>query len=474
MQKSTAAIFVALACSQFYPAIADRGAGLGYDPFVADQFPSPRLGDTVPTAPEMRTLWARNLAFDATIYGQSAVLIYRQAFDQAMDPNSGSHVGFNRFLHGRTLAGPDYAPFKTPNADTLYSNAYLDLRQGPVMLDVPNTNGRYYTANFLDPFGNATNISARTHGMKGGKFLIAPSDWHGDVPAGRTVFRVAASMMWILLRVLATDGQDMKQANALQDQFVLKAYSPVTSNSRYPDGRDTSAAGFFRILDFVLRESGYPAQEAGLVHRFEGLGIAGRRPLDNALADQATRKGMEQGYLEALDLINSSIVQNGRRVGTWSEPVDVGRYGQNYLYRAAVNTLGTGGNVIDENYPFTTFSDANGQKLLGSHGPYELHFPSPPPARFFWSVTVYDAATRTLFNHPARKYLVSDRTKGLVRRRDGSITICFENGNKISNPSPNSIPVPDGEFYVAIRAQGPLPDLLERRWTPPAIRRVKP
>ncbi|MDP3673806.1 MAG: DUF1254 domain-containing protein [Novosphingobium sp.] len=453
----------------FAQAVSGKPGTPSYDPELADQFPHPRLDDTVPADPAMRTLWARNLAFDATIYGQPAVLIYRQAYDQAIAPGGTGFVGFNRFAHGRSPAGPGYAPFKTPNADTLYSNAYLDLRGGPVLFNVPATAARYYTANFLDYFGNATNISARTHGMNGGRYLIATTDWRGEVPKDRTLFRVASPAMWILLRVLVSDASDAKVANALQDRFVLTP-TGTPSPRTWPDGHDRSAIGFFRILDFVLREAGQPVKEEALVYRYKGIGIAGPRSFDEIIQDEASRVGIERGHAEALALIDSSIVQNGRRVGTWSEPLDVGRPGYNYLYRAAVNTLGTGGNVTDENYPFTTFVDADGGRLTGADGPYELRLASPPPARYFWSVTVYDAKTRELFPNAAGKYLVNDRTRGLVRGPSGSVTVRFETGAMAGHIDANTIPVPDGPFYVAIRAQGPLPDLLERRWVPPPVR----
>lgn len=176
-----------------------------YDPGLADQFQSARIDEILPQDPEARQTFARSLAFDATLYGTAAVLEYRQLYALAVDRSDPQYVGFNTFSHGRTLAGPGYKPFKTPNADTLYSNAWLDLRNGPVMFEVPDTAGRYFTANFLDVHGNASNISARTHGFSGGRFLIATTDWQGEVPEGTTLFRVTTPFTWILLRVLVQD-----------------------------------------------------------------------------------------------------------------------------------------------------------------------------------------------------------------------------------------------------------------------------
>lgn len=443
-----------------------------YRPELADQMQWNRLEDMVPPSPGARELWARNLAYDAVIYGTAPVIIYRQMYSQAIDAGHTDHVGFNRFAHGRTLAGPGYAPFNSPNADTLYSNAYLDLRAGPLLLDVPATQGRYYTLNFLDMFGNATNISARTHGTDGGRYLIATADWKGKVPAGAELFRVSSPFMWILLRILVSDTGDAARTNALQDRFTLAATAPAVQGAGYPDGMDMSAAGFLRILDFVLRESGHPEREQGLVRRFRGIGVAGPRSVDEAMADAATREGIEQGYRDARNVIEDTIVANSRRSGRWSNPVDVGRYGYNYLYRSVINTLGTGANVVDENYPATSFDDADGKRLDGSRGVYALRLAPPPPARFFWSVTVYDARTRELHPNALGKYLISDRTPGLKRGPDGSVTVRLQAARVKRGSEANWLPVPEGPFYVAIRAQGPGDAVLNRSWTPPAIERV--
>ncbi len=141
------------------------------------QFQLPRLPDVVPGDPAARRAWARVLAFDATLYGTASVLEYVQLYRQAVDAKAIGYTGFNRFAHGRKLAEPGYQAFKSPNADTLYSNAWLDLQNGPVLFTVPDTQGRYYTANFIDMYANASNIGARTHGTRAGRYLIATTDW---------------------------------------------------------------------------------------------------------------------------------------------------------------------------------------------------------------------------------------------------------------------------------------------------------
>lgn len=165
-------------------------------------------------------------------------------------------------------------------------------------------------------YGNSSNISARIHGTKGGRFLIAPTDWQGEVPLVATLFRVATPISWILLRVLLHSPKGLPPTTALQDRLRIKPVEPGTVPTQWPDGRDESAVGFMRILDFVLRTCGHPLREDALVYSFQSIGIAGTRSFNEKMADPAIRAGIEQGHAEAQTVIAASVGQNGRSLTT--------------------------------------------------------------------------------------------------------------------------------------------------------------
>lgn len=449
-------------------------AGVYYTDAVP-QFQKPRLPDVTPEAPEARRQWAEALSFDAVLYGTASVLQYAQMHEQAVNSAAPGYTGFNRFAHGRSLAEPGYAAFKSPNADTLYSNAWLDLSNGPVMFMVPDTHGRYYTSNFIDMYANSTNIGARTHGTTGGRYLIAPANWVGVVPEGVTLFRVATPYVWVLLRILVDDRADMKIANKLQDQFIIAPLNTVKASEAsrdFPPADTTSAEGFFRILDFVVKTNGFPIQEEALVSRYRGIGIAGNTSISDALADEVVADAMKAGFTEANKVIASALSQGGRTVNGWRESGDKGRYGSNYLYRSVINTLGTGSNVSDESTSFTTFTDNRGELLDGAKGNYQLILSPPPPARFFWSVTVYDAQTKELHPNPIKRYRISDRTKGLRRGANGEVVIDLWPKLPPKKRSSNWLPVPKGRFYLGIRAYGPEADVINGVWKPNRVQFV--
>ncbi len=456
------------------PASAEEGEGPQiYSTNQVTQFQLPRLPDVVPANPTAKRKWAEALAFDATIYGTASVLQYVQLHKQSVDAMAAGYTGFNRFSHGRELAAPGYQAFKSPNADTLYSNAWLDLRAGPVLFTVPNTQGRYYTANFIDMYANASNIGARTYGTQAGRYLIATPSWRGKVPAGVKLFRVSTPHVWILLRILATDKADIARAVALQDKFQLTPLGQALAVPlRFPLPDAETALGFFRILDFVLRTNSFPVGEQALVARYRGVGIAGTITFDEAARDPVLRAGLEAGFAEAQKVINSSLAQGGRTINGWRETGDKGRYGSNYLYRSVITTLGTGSNVSDESTSFTTFADSGGMPLDGTTGQYRLVLSPPPPVRFFWSVTVYDAHTKELHPNPTGRYLINDRTPGLVRQPDGSVVISLQTTAPAVEREANWLPTPNGPFYLGLRAYGPLPDVTNGKWAPNAVQRL--
>jgi hypothetical protein len=433
-----------------------------------DQFvPSP-ANDVLPKDPAARATLARALAMEAVIYGLPAAYQYREMYAQALDRADPRYVGPNRFAHGRDLAGPDYKAFKTPNSDTLYSNAWLDLTGGPVLIETPDVPLRYYTLNFLDMFSNASNIGTRTFGSRAGRYLIVPANWTGEAPPGATVFRVATPRVWVLMRVFAQEPSEVATARAVQDAVKITPLAPPKAGpGEYPRPDVDTAGGFFKVLDHVLRTDGHPDQEDALVYRFRTIGLGGREPFDMARLDPETRAAVEAGYQDAMKIIVASRAQLGAATDTGWTRVEKAQYGFNYLSRATINHVGLGANVDAENRSFNTFVDGQGRPLDGSKARYSFTLAPPPPVDAFWSVTLYDAATGQLYPNPLKRYLINDRTPGLKVGPDGSVTL------QIQHKKPRSpgawLPAPEGPFYLVVRAYLPKPEMISSGWRPEPV-----
>ncbi|GFM30630.1 putative uncharacterized protein [Novosphingobium sp. PY1] len=393
----------------------------------------------------------------------SAYLQYEQLYRQVYDRNSANYTGFNRFSHERELAGPDYATFKVPNSDTLYSTAWIDLENGPVEVNIPPTSLKYFTLNIFDIFGNPGNLSSRTIGFKGGRFMLAPPNWKGTPPPGVTVYRSSSVRVWILMRVFAQSKRELKLARDFQDRVKIGS-APPTGQIPAPEA---GAAGFLRVLDNVLRVDGCLPGEEALVSRFRILDILGTEPFDPAHLNATSLAAVEKGYREAQALIERSRSQLGSPTGTGWTKVRKGNYGFDYVRRSVTNAAGLGANVREENSSYTTFVDGTGKQLDASASDYVLQLKDPPPVNAFWSVTLYDARTFALYANPLKRYLISDRTSGLKRGADGSITIDIRHSPPEHG---NWLPAPDGPFFIVIRAYSPKPEMFEGKWLPPAIK----
>lgn len=413
----------------------------------------------------------KTVAFDATIYGLPAYLQYKEMYRQAVNKASGGYSGFNAFIHELDLAGPGYAAFKVPNSDTLYSTAWIDLTQGPVELSIPPVGLKYYTLNLFDMYGNPSNLGTRTVGSKGGRFLLVPRDWGGDVPAGLTPVLAATPHIWVLMRVFAQTKQDLVKAHRFQEEvrFLARAdLGPRGKPQAVPPAPGAGAAHFFRALDYILYTEGHLVGEDAFVRWFRAIERLGTGCFDPDALDPAALTAIEAGHEQAMTLVNNARSQLGEPTGTgWSRTVK-GHYGFNYLRRAVNNLAGLGGNVPEENASFNTFVDASGATLDGSKGRYRLRLTQPPPVHAFWSVTLYDARTFELYPNPLRRYLINHRTPGLKVGRDGSIDIRIQHQPAGQG---NWLPAPDGPFFLLIRSYLPKPATLNGQWLPPPVAR---
>ena len=442
--------------------------------FAAPEAPATRSGygeDLLPRNEKDRAALLRTTAFEATVYGMSAYLQYEQLYRQAIDRSSDNYTGFNRFAHDRNLAGPDYATFKVPNTDTLYSSAWIDLSKGPVEIDIPATQLKYFTLNIFDIFGNPSNLSNRTIGFEGGRFLLVPRGWNGTPPKGVRIYHAATTQLWILMRAFAQSDAEVRTARAFQDAVKIippKEGEETANVSGYasPPPPAPGALGYLRVLDYVLRTNGWQPGEAALVSQFRPLGIMGDKAFDPDALTPAAQAAIESGYTEALGMLTRAKAQLGEPTGTGWMKVNKAVYGFNYVRRSVINIAGLGANVREENASYTTFVDGKGATLDGASNRYTLRLQTPPPVNSFWSVTLYDAKTFALYPNPLSRYLVSDRTKGLKVRKDGSIDIRIQHDAPATG---NWLPAPAGPFFVVIRAYGPKPAMLNGQWLPPPI-----
>lgn len=366
----------------------------------------------------------------------------------------------NMFTHTHRRLGPDDREVVSPNNDTVYSNAWLDLSNGPVVIHTPDMGERYWTLGLLDAWTNPfAYVGRRTTGNRRQRTLVHGPGWNGSVPPDvSNVISAPGDDVWIIGRILVDDtAADLEHVRGLQAQIAARRMDGSDAAMRVDtllDGRSVevpSAQLYRAIVDQALARNPVP----------EGEHLQG--PLDTkALAEALPRvfdelRGTEQPH--ALG-------------GGWALPVAVrSHWGADVLTRARVarNLIGALG-IEEAMYP-TAEVDADGRPLDGSNA-YELRFPpgGGPRVGAFWSLTMYRRSDCLFVANPINRYSIGDRTPGLRLEADGSLAIRMQAADP--GPGCNWLPAPAGElFYVVLRLYQPQREHLDFTYTYPPLRR---
>ena len=381
----------------------------------------------------------------------------------------------NHFIHTRQLLGPQHRQVVTPNNDTLYSNAWLDLSQGPLLLDVPDSAGRYYVLGLLDfytnPFGY---IGTRTTGNGRGRFLLHGPRWHGDVPAGATAIACPTDAVWLLGRVLVDGEADLPAVHALQDQFRLSTLDGVPAARSFDVGMQPGEhlgdpRRYAEVVNQALRENPPPAAEAALVAGFAQSGIGadcgGSAPGDAVLARLGT--AIKEVLAELAAPLPSELG------GGWTLPVEIREsFGARFAERALVARNYIGALGVEEAMYVMADRDSEGAPLDGRAG-YELAFAADalPQVGAFWSLTMYDKTDCMLVDNALGRYSLGDRSPSLRYDADGSLRLHLS-ASPPADPAAraNWLPAPAGPFYVTLRLYVPQPAHLDKTFVYPPIR----
>jgi hypothetical protein len=388
------------------------------------------------------------------------------------------------------LVDPAVKAVVAPNHDTAYTVAQLNLSQGPLVIDVPDTAGRYYVLQLLDAYSNTIrNIGRHTTGTSARSFALVPPGFRGGLPAGVARIESPTPLVWLLGRTLVRDAAEIPAVTPLlagytatpldrwtagqrQGTAVLPVFPPALTESGISLPRGLA---FFDSLGTYLRDNPPPARDACALRAFAAAGIGPDRapsvnatgPVRSAL-EAAPRFGAR---LLAAAARRSNAYSRGQNNGWLVPQAYVGDYGRNYLGRAVIARIALGANTREETiYPFG-LTDRKGRPLRGRH-PYTLRFERGqlPPVGAFWSLTMY-GDDGYLYENPLGRYAIGDRTSGLRRGRDGSLTLFLQHRRPAGAAASNWLPAPPGRFRVALRLYEPRPRVLSGDWRPPPLRR---
>ena len=451
--------------------------------------PPPNLGTM--TGQEAEAFY---LGLNAVIWGYPAVKFEElmrgrtPADAEAKTGNPRSQV--NQFGLVRHLRGPEFKQIATPNNDTLYAQAFCDVSREPLVLSVPKVDDkRYYTFQLWDPNGDTfAYVGTRTTGREAGHYALVGPNWKGTLPANVKRIDIAYNSFVIWGRVGVDGPDDLKNAQAIQDQLRLTPLSQfgkseaqvppdmAFSSERVALANPQNVTGdllFYVELANAIKHTPPKAQDVVIADSLSQIGFRNSNTeFDIKSVSEAQKKGLAKAVQFGLHLMDVNAQSAGVSVNGWRWSPKSGIMGNDYLFRAAFAKWYTGGNAPDEAIYMDGRNDDKGQPFDGAKK-YVIRFEKgqQPPAKAFWSVSMYNIADGSFVANPIKRYTVGDRTPELVTNDDGSLEI-FIQSEAPTDPKhkANWLPSPKGGFYLNLRLYVPDDSLQKGTWKPPVVK----
>lgn len=413
-----------------------------------------------------------------------------------VEPGKGLGGPMNTFANVAAYPTADMKAVVRPNFDTLYSSAWLDLTQGPVVISVPDTGGRYYLMPMLDMW---TDVFAspgwRTTGTQAGNFLITPPGWRPDLrekfvealklPEGTQRIEAPTPYVWIIGRTQTDGPADYDAVHKVQAGYKI---TPLSEWGKTPNPVEVKidpsidmktppkvqvdtmpAAKYFTYAAELLKLHPPHITDEPIIAQMKRIGIEPGKSFDMSKLDPAVQKGLESAPADAQQLIKWKLATIARVVNGWSMNTDtMGVYGNYYLKRALITQYGLGANLPEDAIYPANLADDTGKPLDGANK-YTIHFDrgAAPPGNAFWSITLYDDQGYQVANS-LNRFAVSSWMPFKVNA-DGSLDLYFQNESPGADKEANWLPAPKGPFTLTMRLYAPRSEALTGKWNPPPV-----
>jgi hypothetical protein len=396
---------------------------------------------------------------------------------------------------------PEYPPANfrgvvRSNFDTLYSVSWLDITKEPIVVTVPDTDGRFYLLPMLDMW---TDVFAspgwRTTGTRAGTFLVTPPGWRPDLrdkfadefklPKDTRRIEAPTPYVWLIGRTKTDGPPDYDAVHKIQAGYKVtllsdfgKAPKPVefkpdpSVDMKTPPKTqvDTMAAGtYFAYAAELLKLHPPHITDEPIIAQIKKIGIEPGKSFDIGKLDPAVRKAIESAPQEAQRLMIWKLPTLARVANGWSMNTDtVGVYGNYYLKRAILSQQGLGANVVEDAVYPLNMGDESGKPLDGVNK-YTISFEkgATPPVNAFWSITLYDQDGFQVGN-TLNRFAVSSWMP-FKYNADGSLDLYLQNESPGKDLEANWLPAPKGAFNLTMRLYAPKSEVLTGRWNPPPV-----
>ena len=397
---------------------------------------------------------------------------------------------FETMMNARSL-------FLTPNNNTPYTWFWLDLKNGPLVVEVPPkvlglVNDMWY--HFLTDIGMVGPDKG-----EGGKYLIIPPNYKGEIPQqGYHVVRSPTFSNWIAWRTFLENGDPKPGVDRVKQYTKIyplgQEANPPKLNFVNVSGRDFNTVGpaeypFWEYLNQVVQEEPTESVNPTTLGLWASIGIQKGKPFnpdarmkkiltEAALVGDATARATmyrwrsPEGYFypDTKSAWRIGFVGGYKFEENGARHLD--GYAGFFFYATGVTpamdskTLGEGSQYM------AAFVDSKGKPLDGGKN-YRLHLPPNIPVANFWSVILYDNQTRSMLQTDQHWPAVSSQTKGLMVNPDSSVDVYFGPKSPKGKESNWVQTVPGKGWNTLLRLYGPLQPWFDKTWRPGEIELVK-
>ena len=378
--------------------------------------------------------------------------------------------------------------FLTGNTTTYYVINWLDLKNGPLVVEVPPN-----VLGFLDDFGFryvADMGKAGPDKGKGGKYLILPPDYEGDVPDGYFVVKSQTYGNWFLLR--ASPSKDDPQAGVKNVKKHLKIYSLAEADNPPPtefvnwSGKSFNTIHannfeFFEELNAVIQEEPSSAFDPETLGMLSSIGIQKGKPFkpdarmkkiltDAAAVGNATARANlfasrdetllyypDRQWNTAFNGGHQFVKENGER------NIDARAL---FHYYATGITPAMEAKLVGAGSQYVYTGRDSERRYLDGAKSYKITLPPNVPVKNFWSFMVYDSQTRSMLQTDQQFPGIDSTREGLRKNDDGSITVYFGPQAPKGKESHWVQTLPGKSFNVMYRMYGPLEPWFDKTWKP--------
>jgi hypothetical protein len=369
----------------------------------------------------------------------------------------------------------------------LYSSAWLDLTNGPVIVSNEDTGGRYFLLPMIDLWTDVFAVPGkRTSGTGAANYALVPPGWQGKLPKDVERIDAPTRWVWIIGRTQTNGPKDYDAVHKVQDGYkitlladwgkpprpVVQKIDPSADTKTEPlkQVNEMPPLQYFKYGAALMKENPPHLTDWSLLARMRRIGFEPGKDFDSSKVDTGV---LTKGATAGLKLMQEKMPTLARITNGWGMNTDtMGVYGNYYLKRAIIAMAGLGANQPEDAiYPLNV-ADADGKPVVAENN-YVLHFAKSelPPAAAFWSLTMYDAEGFQVAN-PINRFAIGDRDP-LKFNADGSLDLYLQHQSPGADKESNWLPTSkSGPLGLTMRLYNPKPEALDGRWNPPAVKKA--